>query len=133
MPKGIKKGLFGATTSKALKAYQKSVGLKQTGTLDVATRAKINTPPPAAPVVEAPAPVGIQTLKKTLVIGSTGDAVTLLQTFLEDGGFLVMPQGVNKGKFGATTAKALKAYQKSVGLRQTGTVDAKTLKYLQTH
>jgi len=43
MPKNAAKGLFGAVTRNALKNYQKAAGLPQSGKLDAATRAKVNS------------------------------------------------------------------------------------------
>ena len=51
-----------------------------------------------------------------LTIGSKGDQVTALQSFLESKGQLTMPTGVAKGYFGNLTKAALAAYQASVGI-----------------
>ncbi len=53
-------------------------------------------------------------------LGKEGDDVTALQTFLESKKFLVMPNGVAKGYFGAKTKNALKLYQKSKRISATG-------------
>ncbi|MDP1625134.1 MAG: peptidoglycan-binding domain-containing protein [bacterium] len=59
-----------------------------------------------------------------LTIGSTGQEVVLLQGFLSELGFLVMPIGVPMGYFGELTgeltADALARYQTSVGVPATG-------------
>lgn len=55
-----------------------------------------------------------------LSIGSSGDDVATLQDFLENRGFLKMPNGSNKGSFGMITKKALSAFQKSINLPATG-------------
>src|ERR1039457_1584051 len=52
--------------------------------------------------------------------------VTVLQTFLEQKGFLVMPTNVPKGTFGSLTKQALIAYQTSVGLPTQGVFGALT-------
>ncbi|MEK7662182.1 MAG: immunoglobulin-like domain-containing protein [Patescibacteria group bacterium] len=66
------------------------------------------------------------TYKRTLTAGSTGDDVVALQTFFENKGFLIMPQGVAKGYFGSLTKRALMKYQGSIGLEAAGIVGPKT-------
>ncbi|PJA41612.1 hypothetical protein CO177_01305, partial [Candidatus Wolfebacteria bacterium CG_4_9_14_3_um_filter_37_9] len=51
-----------------------------------------------------------------LTIGSKGDAVSSLQTFLESKALLTIPSGVAKGYFGNLTKAALAKYQASVGI-----------------
>ncbi|MEK7553530.1 MAG: hypothetical protein AAB504_02520 [Patescibacteria group bacterium] len=51
-----------------------------------------------------------------LTVGSKGDAVTSLQSFLESKAMLTMPTGVAKGYFGNLTKAALAKYQASVGI-----------------
>lgn len=51
-----------------------------------------------------------------LTIGSKGDAVTSLQSFLESKAMLTMPSGVAKGYFGNLTKTSLAKYQASVGI-----------------
>lgn len=51
-----------------------------------------------------------------LTVGSRGDEVSRLQSFLESKGFLVMPVGVAKGYFGALTRTAVAAYQSAKGI-----------------
>jgi peptidoglycan hydrolase-like protein with peptidoglycan-binding domain len=46
--------------------------------------------------------------------------VANLQTFLEAKGFLTMPAGTAAGYFGGLTKQALIAFQKSVGLPDSG-------------
>ena len=55
-----------------------------------------------------------------LMMGSRGDDVITLQTFLESHGFLTLPAGAVKGYFGALTKMGLKKYQESVGLTAAG-------------
>ncbi len=61
-----------------------------------------------------------------LSIGSVGKDVVTLQSFLEEGGYLVMPKGVQKGKFGNFTRDALKKFQKDNGIIATGILGPKT-------
>lgn len=53
---------------------------------------------------------------KNLTLGSDGYDVILLQTWLEDNGFLKIPAGVKKGYFGQMTRAALIKYQISKGI-----------------
>lgn len=56
------------------------------------------------------------TFTKSLTIGSKGDDVTALQSYLESKGFLTMPTGVAKGYFGSLTQKAVAAWQAANGV-----------------
>ncbi|MCX6713592.1 MAG: peptidoglycan-binding protein [Candidatus Vogelbacteria bacterium] len=51
-------------------------------------------------------------ITKDLTVGSKGDEVVALQSMLEDGAYLEMPAGVDKGTFGPLTKKAVIAWQK---------------------
>lgn len=53
---------------------------------------------------------------RNLTIGSSGEDVASLQTWLESRGFLTMPAGVAKGYFGPLTRSALASYQASAGI-----------------
>lgn len=59
-------------------------------------------------------------IMSSLMMGSHGDEVMSLQSFLEAKGFLNMPQGVAKGFFGMRTKRALMEYQSSEGISSTG-------------
>jgi hypothetical protein len=65
-----------------------------------------------------------------LSVGSTGNDVVALQSFLVSKGFLTMPAGVAEGYFGSLTKAAVVAYQASVGLPSTGYVGPMTVKVL---
>ncbi|MFH0890775.1 MAG: sortase [Candidatus Liptonbacteria bacterium] len=58
--------------------------------------------------------------RRSLNIGARGADVSVLQSFLEQRGFLKMPLGVAKGFFGYLTYAALAGYQVSVGLPPVG-------------
>lgn len=60
------------------------------------------------------------TFSTNLTVGSTGNDVVALQTWLVEKGFLTMPAGVAKGYFGQLTKSAVAAYQATVGLPTTG-------------
>ena len=88
---------------------------------------------PASPgTIVSPSPVTASgsgasyTYTRTLTTGSSGDDVSSLQTFLEDRGFLIIPQGVAKGYFGSLTKQAVMKYQESVGIETVGIVGPKT-------
>lgn len=53
----------------------------------------------------------VPVITKSLTIGSKGDEVSALQMYLEDGGYLVMPAGVDYGYFGALTKTAVSKWQ----------------------
>lgn len=65
----------------------------------------------------------------TLTTGSSGESVAAFQRQLRDLGFY---DGDCAGKFGKATATAVKNYQKSKGLPQTGEADVVTLRALAT-
>ena len=65
-----------------------------------------------------------------LSVGSTGNDVVALQSFLVSKGFLTMPAGVAEGYFGSLTKAAVVAYQASVSLPSTGYVGPMTVKVL---
>ncbi len=65
-------------------------------------------------------------MKSNLMMNSHGASVTALQAFLEEKGYLHLPQGVAKGHFGKLTKMALMEYQSSVGLPSTGYYGAMT-------
>jgi peptidoglycan hydrolase-like protein with peptidoglycan-binding domain len=74
--------------------------------------------------------IGLYNFVLPLKQGSKGTDVTKLQEILIAKGFLVMPVSVSKGYYGALTVKAVKAYQKSLGLDQLGIVGPATRKAL---
>jgi thioredoxin 1 len=61
-----------------------------------------------------------------LGMGARGDKVVMLQDMLISKGFLVLPEGVAKGRFGPSTKRALMQYQKSLGVSPTGFYGMKT-------
>lgn len=67
---------------------------------------------------------------RNLTIGSSGNDVSALQSYLEARGFLTMPAGVAKGYFGTLTKSALAAYQASVGLPSTGYFGPMTIAHI---
>lgn len=129
MPQGVAKGYFGALTKQALIKYQRSVGIDPIGILGPATRRQIkketNTTPTASPQ-----PLTFP-YTRSLSVGKSGADVSALQTFLENKGFLVMPNGVAKGYFGDLTKQALIRYQMSVGISPIGIFGPLTRKQVE--
>jgi uncharacterized surface protein with fasciclin (FAS1) repeats len=72
-------------------------------------------------------------IMSSLMMGSHGNDVMTLQTFLEGKGFLNMPTGVAKGYFGMLTKKALMEYQSSEGISSTGYFGAMTRAKVNAH
>ena len=73
-----------------------------------------------------PAKVNYCDFENTLKKGSTGQDVIWLQDLLERKNFLKLSPNMKKGNFGPATMSALKKYQKSVGVKQTGILDEAT-------
>lgn len=61
-------------------------------------------------------------LTKNISLGSSGNDVVVIQTFLEEKGMLQMPKGVAKGYFGQQTKRALISYQASEGISPVGSL-----------
>ena len=75
----------------------------------------------AALFIAAPAfAMSSMMIQNNLWVGSTGDDVVTLQTYLVSKGFLTMPAGVSMGYFGSLTKAALMQYQTSVSVMSTG-------------
>lgn len=117
-------GIFGPATANAVKAFQASQGLPQTGTVDDATVKALANPAPAKPA--APADAGGS--GGYAVYGEKGARVMALQGALVKAGIAV--RGGVDGDFGAGTSAAVMEFQKSKGLKATGIVDEATAKAL---
>ncbi|MFZ2593722.1 MAG: peptidoglycan-binding protein [Minisyncoccia bacterium] len=59
-------------------------------------------------------------------MGSRGESVTMLQKYLIEKGFLVLPSSAPMGYFGSATKRAVMAYQQSIGVTPTGYFGPKT-------
>ena len=108
-------GAFGPMTLSALNAFQRSVGLPQTNSVDDGTATALG-------LVDSPL-IG-------LARGSRGDAVAQLQRLLISLG--QDPAGGADGIFGSGTEAALRNVQSAFGLSATGAVDANTAARLLT-
>jgi peptidoglycan hydrolase-like protein with peptidoglycan-binding domain len=111
-------GYFGPLTESALKAYQISKGIPPVGVVGPLTRASLNSltlnsqtvTPPTNPIPPATTTPSIYT--RNLDIGSTGDDVRSLQSFLTSKGYTVP----STGYFGPLTQSALAKFQKDNGI-----------------
>ncbi|GAA2153206.1 peptidoglycan hydrolase-like protein with peptidoglycan-binding domain [Humibacillus xanthopallidus] len=111
-------GYYGTLTKARVTAYQKFVGLPQTGVADPVTQARLwvrGWTGTAAPSV---------TTYPTLRLGMTSAAVKTLQTKLGS-----LP---TTGYYGTMTQARVTAYQKFAGLPQTGVADSRTQQVLYT-
>lgn len=87
----------------------------------------ITTPPPSFAPELTPPPLPTKLIITTLLKqGMSGKEVERLQEILLNKGFLKAPKNFKKGYFGPLTTTALKKYQKSYKLRQSGKLDEQT-------
>ena len=115
-------GNFGGDTESALRAFQRSQGLPETGVVTGATEAALQAARPSTP---APSSGGYPS--PLLERGHTGDPVRALQ-------FLINKHRDAAGKpvidrdstFGSGTERALKEFQREQGLPETGIADPAT-------
>ena len=118
-------GIYGSTTTSAVKAFQRANGLTGDGQAGTQTQTKLysaNAKYAASPVTTANPD---QT--RTLTVGMTGNDVYALQERLIELNYL---SGVADGVFGTETQSALMAFQSRNGLTADGTAGASTLKKL---
>ncbi len=122
-------GIYGPATANAVRAFQQSVGLPQTGIVDESTwnaifssyTTKYNSLPEEYRTGgAAPYPGSI------LSIGSSGDAVRTLQEFLNliATTYPEIPTVSVTGYFGPETQEAVLAYERVFGLPERGFVNA---------
>jgi peptidoglycan hydrolase-like protein with peptidoglycan-binding domain len=111
-------GVFGTATQAALKEFQQSEGLPQSGIVDDATAGALASSDGVSGAAGSSPFLGLKA-------GSLGNSVKGLQQALIDAGVRV--RGGADGIFGPATASALKDFQTSQGLPGTGVVDAVTI------
>jgi peptidoglycan DL-endopeptidase LytE len=114
-------GYFGSITEKAVKDFQMSVDLIPTGIVDETTYKKLKG-----------SVSNIQLLgqeSNVLKIGSTGDAVKVLQQNLKTLGYFTYPEITRY--YGTITADAVKRFQQDYGLTIDGIAGPKTMKKIQ--
>jgi peptidoglycan hydrolase-like protein with peptidoglycan-binding domain len=102
-------GTYGTTTANAVRAFQRSRGLVESGIIDGPTWPQLVIP------------VGP---------GATGDAVVAVQRLLVEKRAAAVPVD---GVYGASTTTAVNAFQAHMGLAQTGSVDGATWRALVWH
>jgi len=88
-----------------------------TPTITSSSNDAIENTPTTSPTNTVTAP---SLITKNLSLGSSGDDVSALQSFLERKDYLTLPTGTIEGYFGKITKQALIAFQKSAGLPATG-------------
>jgi hypothetical protein len=102
-------GYFGPATRDAVRTFQGKVGLTSTGVVNEATWKK---------------------LIRQLAHGSTGSAVRAVQRLLNEKSAASLPV---TGFFGDLTKRAVAAFQRHMGLAETGKVDEATWRVLAWH
>ena len=136
-------GVFNKSTQRALKNFQKVVGLKATGVVDTATAKVLKVAAASTTTVQAttttvqattttvaptttttPAVVYPLTTSTLPVRGAKGDAVVALQKALKAAGLEV--KGGIDGAFGSGTTSTIATFQTSKGLTATGVLDIPT-------
>lgn len=132
--KGGATGKFNTVTRRALRTFQKVVGLRVTGVVDEATVAVLKlaiapvtttTVAPATTTTAAPAAVLLAVIPKR---GGRGKSVLTVQSALVAAGVTV--RGGTDGVFGSSTAEAISFFQKSKGLTVTSTLTPDTVSAL---
>ena len=129
-------GVFNKSTQRALKSFQKVVGLKVTGVVDTATAkvlkvaaastttVQVTTTTVAPTTTTIPAVVYPLTTTSLPVRGAKGDAVIAVQKALKAAGLEV--KGGIDGAFGSGTTATITSFQTNKGLPVSGVLDIPT-------
>ena len=136
-------GVFNKSTQRALKSFQKVVGLKVTGVVDTATAKVLKVATASTTTVQAttttvaavtttvaptttttPSVVYPLTTSTLPVRGAKGDAVIAVQKALKAAGLEV--KGGIDGAFGSGTSSTISSFQTNKGLPVTGLLDIPT-------
>ncbi len=130
--KGVIDGIYGNDTEAAVKAYQKAVGISQTGKADYNTIMKLFGKVLTTTVAQDPKMNGITkiseiTVPATSKPGDSGKNVLALQQALKIKGYYKAPID---SIYGDKTTEAVKAFQKAKGLYQDGIAGFNTIKAL---
>ena len=125
-------GKFGNNTQSAVIAYQKAMGLTQTGKADYATIMKLFGKVGTTTVANDPQMNGITKISQITVPatsrkGDSGKNVLALQQALKIKGYYT---AAIDSKYGDKTVAAVKAFQKAKGLEQDGVAGNATIKAL---
>ena len=135
---GVISGTYDTATVKAVRAFQKTNGLKQDGVCGGETQVLLlgggalssgSTPTPSPTPTPTPLPTFMLPDGKVRQ-GSRGDDARLVQQRLIDLGYLT---GKADGVFGTNSVKALKAFQTKNGLTADGVAGAGTNAVLFSH
>ncbi len=122
----------GASTEAAVRALQTSLGLPVTGTVDTKTFERISSVAasrrPPAPKVSAPDPTALTVIPRPLRLNMANKDVPTLQRTLAFLGHAPTQAELKAATFGASTRKAVIAFQAANGLPQTGAADGATLR-----
>lgn len=118
-------GIYGSTTTSAVKAFQRANGLSGDGQAGSQTQTKLYSA--SAKYASSPVTTANPDQTRTLSVGMTGNDVYALQERLIELNYL---SGVADGVFGTETQSALIAFQNRNGLTADGTAGASTLKKL---
>lgn len=118
-------GIYGSTTTSAVKAFQRANGLSGDGQAGTQTQTKLYSA--NAKYATSPVATANPDQTRTLSVGMTGNDVYALQERLIELNYL---SGVADGVFGTETQNALIAFQNRNGLTADGTAGASTLKKL---
>ncbi len=136
---GEASGKYNDETRAGIKMFQKSSGLRETGTLNRATLEKfgveLTESQKAIPVSEnsfattgseskTEKPKATASGSKKTIFRATKDQITDAQNILKTGSFY---SGDATGKLNKATRDGLKKYQAANGLKETGTLNAATL------
>lgn len=117
-------GIFGTGTKNAVLAFQAMNNLPQTGSADGATQALLYEGKPKNSKGKAVQVKTVSPVSGALISsGSTGPAVSALQTRLKELGYY---KGSVDGICGSGTVSAIRAFQKKIGMNDTGKADAAT-------
>lgn len=118
-------GYFGPVTLNSLKTFQKNASLSQSGAIDSDTHSALNSYQGFNDASTASRVRGAYTTQftRTLRVGSRGDDVTLLQTFLLQNSYM---SASPSGYFGQLTKAGVKAFQIANGLEPVGFVGPAT-------
>ena len=118
-------GIYGASTTSAVKAFQRANSLSADGQAGEQTQTKLYSS--SAKYASSPVATADPNQTRSLSLGMTGNDVYALQERLIELRYL---SGVADGVFGTETQSALVEFQKNNGLTADGTAGASTLKKL---
>jgi peptidoglycan hydrolase-like protein with peptidoglycan-binding domain len=127
-------GIFGAATTRAISAFQKSKNIKATGRLDQQTAIALGVMAPPVAVAVAPTPESASATAPATTSsahvtalpqrGHRSNDVVIVQSALIAAGIIV--KGGADGIFGGATAMAISQFQKQHGFAATGRLDERT-------